>query len=196
MANPWGPAEVDRLDQLAGDVPICSLAEYFNRWARKNGYPERSRRALTDRAHAMGLSLIPVGRWMRTTTIAGILGVHEETIRRWVARYHLPAVLDGSSWTVRRRDLVQFAKRRPELFGRTPAPVLLMLLENNALAEKISAAHPRKLSDCRRVRNLDTLKIYPSATEAARRHFITRQTMATAIRTGGTAAGYHWAWAE
>jgi hypothetical protein len=38
--------------------------------------------------------------------------------------------------------------------------------------------------------------VFPSLAAAARASFVVRQVIRKAIRTGGFAAGYHWAWAE
>jgi excisionase family DNA binding protein len=45
-------------------------------------------------------------------TVAGICGVSEKTIRRWIKALDLPAARLGNQWRIRPRDLEDFVRDR------------------------------------------------------------------------------------
>lgn len=57
----------------------------------------------------------------RVTEAAALLGVSDDTVRRWIDTGRLPAVRDGSGrWSVQGRDLAEFARENasaPEIEG-------------------------------------------------------------------------------
>lgn len=108
--------------------------------------------------------------------------------------YGLPGKQYRLWWYVRRRDLVRFARRRPDLFGGIQTARLVQLLEDERLAEEIAQGHPRRSNDRRSVRTVEAALVFPSIREAARRMGVTRQAVSFALRTGCRAAGYHWEW--
>ena len=59
----------------------------------------------------------------RVTEAAALLGVSDDTVRRWIDAGRLPATRDGGGrWTVRGADLAEFAREHataPEVGGRT-----------------------------------------------------------------------------
>ena len=59
----------------------------------------------------------------RVTEAAALLGVSDDTVRRWIDAGRLPAVRDGAGrWSVQGRDLAEFARENavaPEVEGGT-----------------------------------------------------------------------------
>ncbi len=57
----------------------------------------------------------------RVTEAAALLGVSDDTVRRWIDAGRLPAVRDGAGrWSVQGRDLAEFARDHataPEISG-------------------------------------------------------------------------------
>lgn len=195
----WSPAELEQLEQLAGDLPLRMLVYKYNRWARSEGLPERTRWAITVKASRLGASLRPIGDWVGIGEVAAILGVSHDTPGNWIDRGLLPcrrADLPLSHRYVRRLDLRRLARCHPHLFGGIARERLASLLEDEALVNTICELFPRRACDPRRTRCLETGRIYESTSAAARAHWLTREGIAHACRTGGTAAGYHWEWID
>ncbi len=200
MAPRWGPAETDRLDYLAGNVPFPLIPAAYNEWAVKHEHPKRSANAIHQRARRQRLTTRVFGDWLTTGVIAKTLGVANSMPRRWIRGEGLPAkqLHHGAwrPWYVRRCDLVALARRRPELFGGIGRGRLAQLLENEQLADAIAAAHTRRANTPKRVRCVESGRVFVSIRDAARTVFVSRQLIQIAIRTGARAAGYHWTWAE
>lgn len=53
-------------------------------------------------------------RWLHVKDIVALLGVHEQTVRRWIREEGLPAIMFGrrSGYRVRARDLEAFLAAR------------------------------------------------------------------------------------
>jgi hypothetical protein len=200
MAPRWGPAETDRLDYLAGNVPFPLIPAAYNQWAIRQGYQKRTANAIHQRARRQRLTTRVFGDWLTTGVIAKTLGVASSMPRRWICSEGLPATqLHHGAWRpwyVRRSDLVALARRRPELFGGIEPGRLVQLLENERLADTIAAAHTRRANTPKRVHCVEMGRTFVSIRDAARTVFVSRQLIQIAIRTGARAAGYHWAWAE
>jgi hypothetical protein len=196
MAPRWGPAETDRLDYLAGNVPYSALSRHYNNWARQHGHATRTAKAIRLKIADMGLSAYPIGEWIGTAAIIEALHVCGFTARWWITHLGLPASRDGARWAVRRSDLRVFARENPRLFARATRPALVQLLEDEALADMITDGKHYYPHRPRPVRCLETGQVFPSLAAAARASFVVRQVIRKAIRTGGFAAGYHWIWAE
>lgn len=192
MSYIWTPPEADRLDQLAGNVPYSALLRYYNNWARQHGYRRRTERAIRQKICQLGLSAYPIGDWIRTTAISEALGISGTSVRRWIARLGLPATRDGARWAVRRCDLLDFAQRRPELFTMAPRQGLTRLLEDPATVDLILGGGHIRYPIEHSVHCVETGQSYPSLSAAARAHYVARQCIRQAVRSGGTAAGYHW----
>ncbi len=72
-----------------------------------------------------------VRKWVTATSIerqylslgevAELLGVHEQTVRRWVKAGELPAFKPGKEWRIRDRDLEEFLEARS--FPKVQAPL-------------------------------------------------------------------------
>jgi molybdopterin-binding protein len=61
----------------------------------------------------------------RVTEAAALLGVSDDTVRRWIDADRLPAVRDSAGrWSVQGRDLAEFAEANavaPEVAGSAPS---------------------------------------------------------------------------
>lgn len=192
----WSQAEREALVQLAIDVPADRLPAAYNQWAAAEGFPKRSLAAIRGRLNRSRVSDKASGDWVSAGYICRVLGVGKDTTQRWTNRYGIPCHQDGR----RRRyflrsDLRKVASKRPAIFGGIPADRLFLLLEDRELADHIAAHFTRRGRDPRPVRAVETGWWYESIRAAAARAHVARQAIQYAIRTGGTAAGYHWTYA-
>lgn len=194
MKTTWTATEISYLDQLAGNVPRGHLLQKYNAWAGGAGLPLRSFRAIETKLSRLSISAAAVGDVVTPALIAQTLGARSDTVRSWLRPGGLPATRCGWRWYVRRRDLVAFAKRRPDLFRRFPVPRLVVLLESRKVAEAIAASscHLKGLS--RRVMAVEAGTVYPSLSAAAKMVHFSPRHLRRAIQNGHEAGGYHWRW--
>ena len=192
----WTTAEGAQLEHLAGNVPGPLIPRAFNAWAREHGIPQRTPVSVKRQIERRHLSLRVCGDWITTGVIAHILGISLTTPLYWIQRGILPARQFHRSsrqpWFIRRADVVALARQRPELFGGIERGRLAQLLENERLADQITAEHHRRQNTPRRVRCVETGRLYRSTREAARAVFVARQLIQRAISTGRRAGGFHW----
>ena len=191
----WTTAELDSLESIAANMPPDLVSRNYNSWATRNGYPNRTHQALLTRISRCGMGRV-YGDWLSSSMICRTIGVSINTTQYWSDRYDIPCHRDGRrARFFRRSDLIRVARERPEIFGGIPADQLFLLLEDRQLADAIAVSHPRRAMEPRPVRAIETGWHYPSVRAAAARMFIARQAITYSIRTGGTAAGYHWTYA-
>lgn len=192
----WSAAELEALEDIATNLPSDLLSKRYNHWAAQNGYVQRTNYALRTKCSRLGIVCRATGEWVSAGFVRDVLGVGNDTPQRWTDRKWVTAHRDPRGRrTFRRADLVRMAKKRPAAFGGIPADRLFLLLEDRQLCDDIAARFPRRAMDPRPVLAVETGWRYPSIRAAAAKVFITRQAIQEAIRTGGTAAGYHWSYA-
>lgn len=193
----WTTRELEMLEQLAMDQPPCRLPAVYNKWASNNGFTTRTTKAVTWAANRRRMRDKATGDWVHTGYICRLLGVSFDMTTRWSDRYGIPCFRDGRRRRYfRRSELRRVAKESPERFAGISADRLFLLLEDRDLADSIAAAYPRRPMQCRPVRAIETGWLYPSVRVAASRVGVVRGSIQRAIRTGGTAAGYHWTYAS
>lgn len=189
----WSTAELDMLEEIAGDQPPDQLIIIYNKWATKHGHAKRTRGAILTRLSRSGITAKAVGDWVSSGYICATLGVGLDTTQRWSDRRGIPCHRGSrNARFFRRSDLRRVAKKQPETFGGIAANRLFLLLEDRELADSIAERFPRRAMEPRPVRTIETGWLYPSVRAAAARFNICRQAIQHSIRTGGTAAGYHW----
>ncbi len=193
----WSDRELEMLEQMVADYPTCRLAGVYNNWASNNGFTVRTRQAVIWAANRRGMGDKATGEWVNTAYICRQLGISFDTPHRWSDKYGIPCYRDGRGRRYfRRAELRRVAQQTPERFAGIPADRLFLLLEDRELANKVAAAHPLRPMAPRPVRAIETGWLYPSVRVAADRVGVVRGSIQRAIRTGGTAAGYHWSYAS
>lgn len=194
--TPWSTAELLALESMAGNSPADLAIRAFKSWAATNGHPPRSTSSIKGAVYRHGMSLDATGKWLTLGGIAAALGVSIDVPDHWVrhgllvARHHSPGRRPFRY--VRRDDLMAFARKHPQRLGGIPADRLALLLEDEDLAKAIAAAHPRRPWHRKAVRCVETGEVYPTTRAAAAAEWVRRQAITYALRTGGTAGGFHW----
>jgi excisionase family DNA binding protein len=196
MAARWSTEEVQALEQIAIDQPPDRVYATFCRWAALHGYPPRSAWSIRGRLSRSRVTIKAEGDWVGMRYVCEVLGISYDTPHKWTERHGIPCHRNGrGARFFRRADLRQAAMERPQMFGGIAADRLFTLLEDRALVDDIAARFPRRAADPRPVRAVETGWRYPSVRAAAERVYVRRQAIQFAIRSGGTAAGYHWEFA-
>lgn len=127
--------------------------------------------------------------------IARILDVKIDVPQRWAERNYVPTVHNGKqryNRYFRRSDLVEMAKKSPDLLGGIDRDRLFMLLEDVDLADSIAARFPRRKGPGTMIQAVESGRIFPSFKAAARELHVSSQGIHSAMRINGTCAGYHW----
>jgi transposase len=190
----WTAPETEMLLGLAGDVPRAMIPQLYNCWAYKHGFPSRSANALRQRIEKLHASTRAVGTWLTTGGIAKTLEVSCSTVEGW-ARYYddMPRKKYGKKKTRKvsyfsRIELRKWARKHMQLFGGIERSRLVMLFEDERLADEIVEKYPCRpnglLDKSRTVRCVETGETWPSIRAAALALYVSRESVARSIRTG------------
>ena len=203
QCHPWTPEEIAKVESLAGDVPWMYLAQRYNNWSGKNGFPIRSLRAIRHICARHGMSTVPDGDYVTSGCIAEILGINIRRVQEWLRRKQLPYRQSrkvGPRY-VRRADLRELAANNPHLFAGISVERLDALIEDLDLSRRIAAAYPDRVNygaiqKPRRVRCVETGQVFDSISEASRAVYVRHQVITRALKNGWRAGGYRWEEAE
>ena len=182
----WSPAELEYLEQLAGDVPYLQLVERFQRHAAGMGWPHRSQQAIAGRLLRSGLRMRPQdGQCLTTCAVAELIGCPCARVESWTRRKAVTEILRptwiGGIRYMQRSDWKRLAQQMPQVLGGFSVDGLFALLEDRKMAERIALEYPRPWHD-RSIRCVETGKVYCSCRDAARDHHVTKEAIAKAIR--------------
>jgi len=201
VGKAWTPAEDEKLGDLLGDFPWGLVIQHYKRWARAEGYPERTEGALRFRAGKHG-SMVCTGQWVRLATVRDAIGVKCTCTARWIRKGLIPVHLEGTrsrrTAYVNREALKTFAKRYPHYFeGQDRRTLALLFDPNSPLVEQFSGLPKAILSGQHKpVRCVETGHIYPSVRAAAKAVHVTDSAIRRAINKRGTAADRHFTYIE
>lgn len=195
----WEQDEIDMLLELVQSLPLKRLVRAFNIWARTHGYKDRTLQSIDKKIRKFGYSTKPEISYYSFNKVAQILKIPRNTVAGWKKLTVDPLETyqhDGKKFAfnyVTKKELLKFAKRRPECLGGVDQVGLGLLLEDADLAREILRQYPRRPERQykeKRVRCIETGKIYGSIGEAARDVYVARQGVSRAIHAGHKANGY------
>jgi hypothetical protein len=192
---PWSPEEIASLEAIAGYTYTPRVVETYNRWAKRAGFPVRTKAAVLNVCSRHKISRRAEGVFLTSGKIAEILGIKIDAPQRWAELGYVPTIHTGrqsDNRYFRRSDLVALAKQQPELFGGMDRDRLFLLLEDSDLADLIAARFPRRKGSGTAVQAIESGRIFPSVRAAAKALYVTPQGIHSAMRINGTCAGYHW----
>lgn len=198
--TPWTKEETDALLDLVQSLPLKRLVRAHNMWARMNGYKDRTLVSIDKKIRSLGYSTRSEISYYSFNKVAQVLKVPRNTVAGWKKLTVDPLETyqhDGKKFAfnyVTKKELLKFAKRRPECLGGVDQVGLGLLLEDADLAREILRKYPKRPKRQfkeKRVRCIETGKIYSSLGEAARDMHVVRQGISRAIKVGHRANGYH-----
>lgn len=192
----WTQPEVEKLQELVGDLPFQIVWKEWNVWAKKNGLQPRSRASLQKKAQALGETQLCYGDWIRTGEVARLLGKHRSAIQNWYRAGWIRCYRAGRNTSTPRIDLRRLARERPRLFAGCNREGLMLLLEDERLVDGILLEHPERYPTIHqdiRVLWVDRGLVFPSYSAAAKAAHVSPSTIARSIREGRTAAGLRFA---
>lgn len=190
----WTAPETEMLLELAGDVPRAMIPQIYNTWACKRGFPSRTPNALRQKIEKHHASTRAVGAWLTTGGIAKTLEISCSTVEGWTKYYKdLPRKKYGKRKNGKvnyfnRVELRKWARKHMQLFGGIDRSRLVMLFEDENLADEIVEKYPCRaigfINNAKAVRCLETGETWPSIRAAASALYVSRESVARSIRTG------------
>jgi hypothetical protein len=198
MGGPtWTPYELDTLSLLAGDVPWPALPQTYWNTVRQHGYPQRTATALRRKCNDLGLGRAAIGRWVNAGLICQLMSISYEAVQTLMRSGLLPGTRFGDTrghrFYFKRTDLRALARTHPHLFGGLSTAALTQLFDDPKLAKQVAELGLPRLQQRRPVLCVETGKVYPSLSAAARAVFVTPKCISCAVdQPDKTSASYTW----
>ena len=160
--------------------------ERYQLKARQMGWPERSASAILQRLHRTGqYGRARQGGCLTSGGVAELLGCHHSRVNAWFKRPKLVAILQprrvGGFWYSDRSAWRRVAREMPQVLGGFGADALFLLLEDRELAEDVARRCPGFWGD-KRIRCIETGRIWPSCSAAADALHVDYTTISLAIK--------------
>lgn len=186
----WTRVEVEMLEDLTGNSPFPAVVQQYNSWAKANGHPIRSRRALEHKVYTLVDSRASYGRWVGVGDVARALGRSHQTIWEWAQQGWIRRIHAGAASAVARDDLIRLAQERPTLFGGAPRDGLLLILEDHDLVDQICRDYPAMVGGMGgRYPIRWQGKVFPSIAQAARAAHVSPSAIRLGLKEGRLVCG-------
>lgn len=196
----WSDSEIEFLTKYAESAPFHRLVRAYKIWATQHNYPFRSNNSIGHKLRRLGYRTKPQIEYFTFQRLSEILGISKWTIAGWKRLTKKPLQTyqhNGKRFAfnyVSRLDFIRFAQCHPECLGGVNETGLQIMLEDSRKAKDILRQYPKRrdpLIKAKRVRCIETGKIYKSLGAAARDVHVVRQGISRAIRCGHAANGFH-----
>lgn len=195
----WTQEEEAIIHELISTMPPHQFVNTYLIMASTRGLPKRSDTAIKLKVYELDYKLEPEIEYLSMQKIANMLGVSRDAVDNWRnlgLETHRKSNKPGSRHYVCRRAFRRFARKRPEVLGGTDRFGLFCLLEDEKWVEKLLADYPERWYGCgkpgKRVKCVETGRVFDTMGEAGRSVFVTRSGIFKAVKFGIKAAGYHW----
>ena len=197
---PWTDPEIEFLTKHVESLPFHRLVRAYKTWAAQHDYPSRSNTSIDHKIRRLGFGTKPQIEYFTFQRLSEILGISNYTVAGWkrLVKHPLQAYQhDGKRYAfnyVSRLDFNRFAQHHPECLGGVNEIGLQILLEDSKKAKEILRQYPKRrnpLIKSKRVRCIETGKIYQSLGAAARDVHVVRQGVSKSVHYGHAANGFH-----
>lgn len=176
-------------------MPFDHLPAAYNQWAKNSGHPKRTALAISSALIRYGISRKAEGEWIRVGYVAEVLGISIDVPQRWAEQKLLPYYINPKKKGQRyftRSNLVDLARRQPDLFGGIDRDRLFLLLEDSDLVDSILSAFPNRKGSGKLIMAVESGQVFPSLCAAARAIGVCPQSIYFAMKRGRRCAGFHW----
>lgn len=191
--------ELDWLHDHAQTMPLMRLIRAFHLWSRTHGFKERSKDAIDKKIRLLGYSTRPTVDFYTFAKLSEMLGLPRDTVAGWkrfkdhpLQTYKHDHKKQAFNY-VTAKQFKEFARHHPKSLGGADEVGLQILLEDSRWAKEILRQYPRRPLNTwvhKRVRCIETGKIYPSLGAAGRDVFVVRQCISRSVNHGHKANGY------
>ena len=187
---PWSPEELAYLAEHDSNMPFAMVADSFHRQALEQGWPIRSKSAISNMRYKLGYTnpmktTMRVGELTTTGGAALILGCSQKRILKIVNnplnRSFLQVIWAGTMRYISRDGWRRLARERPKALAGFDPDRLFQLLEDRDLAEDVAARYPLHLG-CYPIRCIETGQRWDSARKAAAELFVNSAYICRTIR--------------
>jgi hypothetical protein len=186
---PWSPGELAYLNEIGESLPLGMLIYRFRRRADARGWPARTNGAIANKAFKLGLrsrdNRVRADDLTSPGGAAQILRCLPDRVSKWFddpsLAHILRPVASRNVRYVNRAGWRRLARERPDVLGGFDVDQLFTLLEDRDLANAVAVAYPCQRNDYR-IRCIETGRIWPSASHAAKEFFVTPSAISCAIR--------------
>lgn len=192
--NQWTKEELEALKNYANTGPIQYVVYTYNRWAKNNDKPKRSRNSIEMKLQVLGLSKQSIHQYYTRSHLARSLGIPAGTVISWT-KYGLDVVNPHPSCKegyVTDKSIIQYARKYPQKFGGIPYTNLFLVLGDHELCKYITKTYPNRPPQTfmpRRVICIQTGKVYPSVRRAAAENFLCVSSVYKSCKLGKTRGG-------
>ena len=192
--NQWSKEELEALKECANTGPTPFVVHTYNRWAKNNDKPKRSRNSIEMKLQVLGLSKVSIHQYYSRTHLANSLGIPAGTVISWT-KYGLEVISPhpkSKEKFVTDKSIIEFAKKYPRKFGGIPYSKLFLVLGDHELCKFITDNYPKRPSQTfapRRVICINTGKVYPSVRRAADENFLCISSVYKSCRLHKTRGG-------
>lgn len=175
--NQWSKEELEALKNYANTGPTPFVVHNYNKWAKSNDKPKRSRNSIEMKLQVLGLSKVSIHQYYSRSHIGRSLGIPAATVISW-SKYGLETITPhpkSQEKFVTDKGIIKFAKENPRRFGGIPYEKLFLVLGDHELCKFITQNYPKRPAatfPARRVICITTGKVYPSVRRAADENFV------------------------
>ena len=197
----WSNEEIQFLEDNLGVLPFPLLIKAFIKWAKKQGYLDRTRTAIDVKIHRLTshsyLSRKCTEDNFTVYELARGLGVPMDRIRTFVRNGILkPRKISRNQNAIKRKSAIDLVLNNSAHFANCDRDNLFWLLEDEKLVEQVKSSEASTRGFRRAVRCFapDGIKVYPSVKQAARANFVSHSAISESIARNGLSAGMRWEW--
>lgn len=193
--DPWEAEAEFWLEQHAGRWPLDTLCRRFKSAARRQGWAARTDTAIELKLRRLRLSCKCTEDNLTRRELARQLEISTDRVRGWTERGLPYRKVARNQVAIRLSDVRAYLLAHPELATGISERSLAWLVGDKA-AQQIMAAPKSRRGFYRPVICLDTGERFEGIKAAGRAKFVSHGSIGEAIRRGGKAAGYRWAYVD
>jgi hypothetical protein len=166
----WSEGELELLEKLINTCPTEMITDKINKFNRKHKTGvTRTKNAIEVKINRMGYSHIATEDNMSAKEWARALGLKSHRVQGWIRKVGLGAIKGCNYWIISKENMIEFAKRKPELLAVVSKDILLyyfgesltdFILSNKEKSPPVSVRH--------KIKRTDTGEVYESLTKAAK----------------------------
>jgi len=165
----WSDQEKEALLHYIGDYKLEDLVPLYNQWARRHGFPKRTRYAIISLLGKMKISYVPKYENLTKYQWTKLLGISNERVSLAERKGIIKVRRIKGRTVIHSREFIQAADVYPSLFAGAKIDALIYLFGSER-AEELAKVKPHRAAI--RVKHIPTGKIYPSLTQAGKAHHL------------------------
>jgi hypothetical protein len=128
----WSEDELELLEILVNTCPTEMITDKINRFNHKQKTSIiRTKNAIEVKINRMGYSQLATEDNMSAKEWARTLELNSYRVQGWIRKQGLQATKGCNYWIISRRNMIEFANRKPELLAAVSKDILLYYFGNS-----------------------------------------------------------------